>query len=91
MTREELTELFEKHDNLYLELRGGRPDLEAFNLLDKIAPSIGDIIAAAEHDEFWLSTDLDTLAAAATEDDIVFLIRRGIRLDDDTDSLAMFA
>lgn len=92
MTREELSQLFEKHDAEYLENKlEGRADLAAFNLLDKLVPGKGDIISAAEHDEFWLSIDPDDLAKVASEDNIVFLIRCGIRLDDDTDSLAMFS
>ena len=67
-----------------------RPDLCAFIILDKLAPSDRDIIGGAEHDEIWLDVDLEKLSAAATEDDILTLVRCGVRWDDDCDGLAMF-
>lgn len=93
MTREELDALFEKHDDEYLKDDGisGPSDLAAFNKLNELVPSSKDIIAASEHDEFWLSVSPDELAEVATEEDVLFLIRCGVRLDDDTDSLAMFS
>ena len=36
------------------------PDLYAFVLLDKLMPSNHDMIAAAEHDQIWLRTDMET-------------------------------
>jgi len=92
MTVEELAEIFEAHDDKYLEGEiDGPSDLAAFNLLNKLVPSNKDIVSCAEHDEFWLSTSPEELAAVATEEDIIFLIRCGIRFDEDTDSFAMFA
>ncbi len=49
------------------------------------------MVACAAHDEIWLRTDLDDLARAATKDDIITLIRCGVRIDEEHESLAMFA
>lgn len=80
--------------------RSKRPDLHAFLLLDEIVPpeptpgfpdrtdQSFDMVSAAEHDEIWLETDTEKLAENATEEQIVELIRCGVRLSDD--SLAMF-
>lgn len=65
-----------------------RPDLCAFLLLNKLAPGAHDIIQGAEHDEIWLDVDLDMLTANATEDDVLTLVRCGVRMSDER--LAMF-
>ena len=67
-----------------------RADLHAFNLLDKLVPGTCDIVSAAEHDEIWLAVSPDELAKVATEEQIIELIRCGVRYDRDTDCLAMF-
>ena len=69
----------------------GRPDLHAFMLLDKLFPHRKDIISAAEHDEIYLSVEPSELAEVATEEQIIELVRCGVRYDEDNDSLAMFA
>ena len=81
--------LFEKVENKLHRRR----DLCAFLMLDKLLPAENerDMISAAEHDEFWLDIDCQKLAEVATEDDILDLHRCGVRYDDDTDSLAMYA
>jgi len=92
MTLEEMVELFEKHDGLYLtEKSDRRQDLAAFNLLDKLVPGDGDIISCAEHDEYWISITPEDLASAANEENIKFLIGCGLRYDEDVDSFAFFA
>lgn len=80
--------------------RSKRPDLHAFLLLDEIVPpepTTGrperkdesyDMVSSAEHDEIWLVTDTDQLAEKATEEQIVELIRCGVRFSDG--GLAMF-
>jgi len=92
-----LKEAFEAvHEDEFLEFKrikapfSFRPDLCAFIILDKLAPSERDIVDGAEHDEIWLDVDLEKLSAAATEDDILTLVRCGVRWDDDSDCLAMF-
>lgn len=89
-------ELYEKYEAEYLEFdrvqnkTSGRRDIHAFNLLDKLVPGTGDIVSCAEHDEIWLEVSPEALAVVATEDQIVELIRCGVRYDSQTDSLAMF-
>lgn len=93
-----IEELFEKYEYEYMRFESiaadkrtsNRPDLHAFNLLDKIIPGDCDIVSAASHDEFWLEISPDELTKAATEEQILELIRCGVRLDTSTDSLAMF-
>ena len=93
----DLQEIFEKHDDEYLKFDqidnppSKRPDLCAFLLLDKLVPSTEDIITASEHDEFFLSIDCNKLSEIATENDIIYLIRCGIRYDSNNECLAMFS
>lgn len=93
MTLEELAALFEKHEDVYLKSNeiDGPADLAAFNLINKLLPSKKDMIACAEHDEFWLSAIPEKMAEVASEEDIIFLIKCGVRYDEDTDSFAFFA
>jgi hypothetical protein len=71
------------------------PDIAAFLLLETLVPSLPekqrgyDIVECAEHDQIWLSTDVDKLAEVATEADIITLLRCGVFYDD-TGSLSMF-
>lgn len=91
-------EQYEKYGDEFLEFkrvknkRSKRADLHAFLLLDELCPSIKglDIVRGAEHDEIWLEVDPKKLAKVATEQQIIELIRCGVRYDEDTDSLAMF-
>lgn len=89
-------EQYEKHNDEFLKFdrvqdkTSGRPDLHAFNLLDKLVPGKHDIISAAGHEEIWLSVSPEELAKVATEEQIIDLIRCGVRYDSDTDSLALF-
>lgn len=98
MTRERLEQILgNDHDDEYLkfdrvtEKRSNRPDLHAFLLLDHLQPGTGDMVSAAEHDEFYLSINLDDLADVISEDQVVELVRCGVRLDSSGDGLAMFA
>jgi hypothetical protein len=43
--------------------RHARRDLAAFLLLDELVPGTKPIVAAAEHDEFYLDTDCDAGSA----------------------------
>jgi len=92
MTKDELDSFFGKHGDEYLkgDIEGPR-DLAAFNLLHKLVPSKKDIIAASEHDEFWLSVDREAVAEVATEEDVIFLIRCGVMLDDFDTGFSMFS
>jgi len=92
-----LEEVFEKHEDEFLqfariepkEFPTERSDLYAFLLLDRLIPGKSDMVAGAEHDEIYLETDLTQLADSATEEDIITLIRCGVRLGN-YDSLCMF-
>jgi len=66
-----------------------RPDLCAFLLLDKLVPSTSDMISGAGHDEIWLDTNCEKLAETATTEDILTLVRCGVRYK--YGSLTMFA
>lgn len=78
---------FEKVENKHTN----RPDLHAFILLDKLLPGKRDIIEAAEHDEIYISTNLDKLAEVITEEQCVDLIRCGVRYSGDHGCFTMFA
>lgn len=88
---------FEKYEKEFLKFEriekknSTRPDLHAFLLLSWKFPRDRDIIAAAEHDQIWLDVQGEDLAEKATDDDILQLVRCGVMLDNDTDSLFMFA
>ena len=90
-------ELYEKHREEYLRFdrvenkKSNRPDLHAFILLDQLVPGNTDIIAASAHDEFFLATDPEELSRVATEDQIIELIRCGVRYSSCHDSLSMFS
>lgn len=96
MNTKELDALFEKHDDEFNKFesvsvkRSNRPDVHAFLLLDSLIPDKHDIVSGAEHDEIFLSVEPEDLARVATEDQIVELIRCGIRYDGLHDCLAMF-
>lgn len=67
-----------------------RPDIAAFIRLHELCPRPRDMVCAAEHDQIFLDISPDELATVATQEDITFLHRCGVRLDTSTDSLAMF-
>ncbi len=94
-----IEELFEKHDDEYIKFdrvqnpRHSRPDLCAFLMLHDLSPAKKpgrDMISSAEHDEIWLDIDVDQVAENATEEDIITLIRCGIRFDTDNWAFALF-
>jgi hypothetical protein len=98
MTIEELQEQFKAADDEFLqweripitERRSNRRDLHAMHLLDELLPGTDPMVAAAEHDEIWLTIGGETLAAVVQPEQIVELMRCGIRYDEETDSLARF-
>lgn len=97
MSLNELESLFEKHDAEFLKFeRIENPlhpcrDICAFLKLHELVPSTDCMISASEHDEFYLGVGPEMLAGVATEADIVYLQRCGVRYDTSTDSLAMFS
>lgn len=95
----ELAELFDKQDDEFLKDERLSPhpltkrrDLRAFLLLESILPATNgrDMVTAAEHDEIWLDIDPEELAKVITEEQIIELIRCGVRYDAGIDSLCMF-
>ena len=92
-----IEDIFEKHNDEYLKFERvvnplhPRSDLAGFLLLDKIAPGTNDMISAAEHDEFFLDVDMEGFKKVATEENIITLIRCGIRYSSEYDCFCMFA
>ena len=90
----DIEELFKKYTDEYMRFdrvekkRSTRPDLHAFLLLDELFPSHSDIISDAQHDTFFLGIDYEEIEKL-TKDQIVELIRCGVRYDED--SLCMFS
>ena len=76
-----------------------RPDLHAFLLLDRLAPTTTppgrtwgeDMVDSAGHDQIWLSADPEKVAEVATDEDLLDLIRCGVMFDDGNVSFCMFA
>ena len=97
MTREEMVKIFKDHDEDFGEFQAiatplsTRPDVNAFMLLDRLIPGrFNDLLTAADHDEIYLDVDPDAFAAVATEENIIDLIRCGIRYDDEEGEFRMF-
>ncbi len=94
MTKDQLCQTFDKHCGEYLQFhkitdkKSKRPDLHSFLLLDSLIPSDQDIVSAANHDEIYLSIDLEALAQVINEEQVIELIRCGLRINED--SLQMF-
>jgi hypothetical protein len=89
VTQEEIEQFFEDNNDDFLKFelvenpRSKRPDLHAFLLLEELVPGDKDILDAAEHDEVWLSIELSELEGKITEEQLLELIRCGIRCDED--------
>lgn len=97
MKTEEMEELWEKHmDKEFLKFdlvqnkQSQCPDIHAFLLLESLAHQNRDMVSAAEHDEIYLSVEPELLSKVVTEDQIVELIRCGVRYDAHYESLCMF-
>lgn len=97
MTLQEMQDLFEKYNDLYLKFdiiknpKSKRPDLHAFILLDELQPGTSDMISASTHDEFYLNIDTEVLAQYINEDQIKELIACGVRYSEYDDCFSMFA
>lgn len=93
---ETLHDRFEKHNEEYLyfdrviDKKHSRPDICAFLILDEICNGETDIISGATYDEIWLSIDVEELSNKITDDQIINLVRCGVRVDEYNNSLAMF-
>ena len=95
MSPMDIQQVFDAHHDEFLQFDrvkdrfNQRPDLHAFILLDRLVPGDRDMVAGAEHDEIYLEVSPDELAAVATVEQVVDLIRCGVRLSDY--ALRMFA
>ena len=95
-TMHRITEAFSKYDDEFLRFERieaplhFRPDVCAFLMLDQIAPSKRDIVSSAEHDEIWLSVDVEKVSENATDEQLRDLHRCGVRFDEENESLCMF-
>jgi len=93
---ENLKKVFKQFDDDFIEFDrvknklSSRPDIHAFILLNQLCPGTRDMVSAAEHDEIFLDVEVDELSKAATKEQILELVRCGVRYDTSTDSLAMF-
>ncbi|MEE9612838.1 MAG: hypothetical protein V3W19_16415 [Desulfatiglandales bacterium] len=91
-----MEERFEKYSDEYLKFervenkKSKRADLHGFLLLDELFPGNRDMISAAEHDEIWLDIEGEQLEKL-TDEQIIELTRCGIRYDEESNCLAMFA
>lgn len=92
-----LYDRFEAVENEFLKFdrvekkKSVRPDLHVFMLLEELFPTTeeNDIVCHAAHDEIWLDFEGDGLQKL-TDKQIVELVRCGVRVDSEDDSLCMF-
>lgn len=90
--------LFEKHFDEYTKFereqspRHPCPDICAFILLHELAPLEPGryMVRAARHDELWLGADVDVVAAAACEAQILTLVRCGVSYDEGCRAFHLF-
>lgn len=101
MTVDELREIWAKYSGeQYMqfdeisqhERLSNSPDLHAFILLDRLAPTKEghDLVQHASHDLIILGTDLKILAGNISEEQCVQLMRCGVRLSCEDDYIEMF-
>jgi hypothetical protein len=98
MSVEQLSATFDKYEDEYIQFqnvankRSRRPDMHAFIVLDELLPGDGkgDLISAAEHDQFFLDIEPEALARVATEEIILDLVRCGVSFDKENASLFLF-
>jgi len=98
MSIKQLIATFDKYEDEYIQFenivnkRSRRPDMHAFIVLDELLPGDGkgDLISAAEHDQFFLDIEPEALARVATEEIILDLIRCGVSFDEENESLFLF-
>jgi len=96
VTPEQMADVFDRKSDEYphfdrvINRRSRRPDMHAMMVLDGMFPGTTDMVSGASHDEFVLSIDVEELAAVATEELIVDLIRCGVRYDTACDALGFF-
>lgn len=98
MSVKQLSATFDKYEDEYIQFqnvankRSRRPDMHAFIVLDELLPGDGkgDLVSAAEHDQFFLDIEPEALARVATEEIILDLVRCGVSFDEENESLFLF-
>jgi hypothetical protein len=91
-----ITKIFKDNEDEFLKFENctekvcERADLCAWAILDRLVPGDDDMVSSAEHDEIFLVVEPNEIADIATEEDIINLIRCGVRLDTQFDCFAMF-
>jgi hypothetical protein len=103
MTSDEMEAFWEEHEDEYIRHENitaerrlhRRPDINAFLLLDKLCPGPNsngyfmEMVSGAEHDEIFLDVSSEDISHA-TDEDLLDLIRCGVRYSGEYDSFAMF-
>lgn len=77
-----------KYHDIHPEDKPSRSDLNAFIKLNELVPGNQNIVMSAEHDKIWLGVELDDLAKVATSNDVLYLVRCGVMVDEN--GLCMF-
>lgn len=96
MTRKELIAAFVAGNDEYLSTnnlaapRSKRRDLHAFLLIDQLLPNSDTVLTAAEHDVVFINADLDELSEVISKEQVLDLLRCGVRVDQYGDGLMMF-
>lgn len=97
MTKNEMIDIFDDNSEEFLEFNriqeklSSRSDIHAFILMNNLVSDTQPIISASEHDEFFLSVNPYLLAEVITKDQVIDLIRCGIRYHIEYDCFCMFA
>jgi len=93
MTLEEMFDAVPEEEFLRFSVISNPPysrrDVCAFVKLAQLVPGSEDIVSCGEHDQIWFGVDPEKLAETATPEDILYLVRCGVRYDDNADSLWM--
>jgi len=91
-----IEELFEKYEDEFLNYRVDpslekiRKDFTIFKMLNDKFPSHKDLISGSGHEEIFLDVDPKELLSVFTEEEIVKMIRCGLRFSSEYDCLCMY-
>lgn len=91
-----IEELFEKHQDEFLQyerdysLKDKAKDVTLFNMLSDKIPPHKDLIIGAWYEEIFFDVDLDDFVTFFSEEEIVRMIRCGLRYDSERECLCMF-
>lgn len=91
----DVKELFDKYEDEYLNYRVD-PALEGkvhdFIVFEALVPFVerGDLVGNYGYEEIYLNVDVEKVLSKLTEDEIVRLIRCGLRYSEDRECFVMF-